>query len=149
LSTIRYAELFSFNFPSLAGILCVGYFLHPSVISITKNAKNPDNNVRDVTIGYFMAFACFSIVGAFGYFGFKGTAFDQYFITNNTRELNQNCLNMFESTNPVAFVVRLIVFAMLFTTFPLVNVFLKSNMMNLCFYTQDVNNFKFHMESTL
>ena len=135
-SNVRDAELFSDNFASLAGILCVGYCLHASVTSITKNAKNPDKNVRDVAIGYFMSFGCFVVVGVFGYFGFKGIDFDHYYIDNDTTEINQvssitnfyqNCLNMFDSTNPVAFLVRLIVFLMLFTTYPLINVFLKSN----------------------
>lgn len=145
----RDVEYFSSNFASLAGILCVGYFLHPAVTSITKNAKYPEKNVRDVTIGYVMAFVCLTVVGVFGYFGFKGVTFTGYYVTNKTTEINQNCLNMFESTNPVAFAVRLVVFFMLFTTFPLVNVFLKSNILNLSFFTQNVDNLRFHSISTL
>jgi len=36
-TTIRSVEMFSYGFPSLAGVLCVGFFLHPASIPILKN----------------------------------------------------------------------------------------------------------------
>jgi hypothetical protein len=40
--------MFSNNFSTLAGMLGIGYFLHTVSIPITRNAKNPQNNERDV-----------------------------------------------------------------------------------------------------
>lgn len=36
-SKVREIEMFAYGFPSLAGVLCVGFFLHPASIPILKN----------------------------------------------------------------------------------------------------------------
>jgi hypothetical protein len=54
------------------GILGGGYFLHNIMLPIVKNARHPENNMRDVLIGYFMVYISYSICGTLGYFGFTG-----------------------------------------------------------------------------
>ena len=63
------------GFSSLAGILCLAYFLHGLGHMITRNAKNPANNVRDIGIGYFLTFLTYAAIGIFGYYGFAGSIF--------------------------------------------------------------------------
>jgi hypothetical protein len=69
---IRPYALFSSGFPSLAGALCVGYFLHPVAIPIMKNNANQKNNSRDLFFAYLLVFSFSCLVGTFGYFGFSG-----------------------------------------------------------------------------
>ena len=40
--------------------------------------------------------------------------------------IDQDCINMFETTNPLAFIMRIALFCLLFCCFPLVNHFLRS-----------------------
>jgi len=109
-----------------------------------RSAKHPEKNTRDLFIGYLLVFVSYSICGALGYFGFLGTKFTPYFV-NVTKKCNagacpsgtslglidQNCLNMFAYTDVAAFILRLAIFFLLFSTYPLVNFFLKNILLNL------------------
>jgi sodium-coupled neutral amino acid transporter 9 len=124
--SIRPISLFALGFPSLAGVLCVGYFLHPCSLSIVKNNENQKNNSRDLLIAYMIVFTFFCLVGVFGYFGFEGTYFDHYYRENPSEYIiNQNCLNMFKATDPIGFLLRFLLFLFLCSSFPLVNHLLK------------------------
>jgi hypothetical protein len=81
-NNVRPLELAAYGFPSLAGVLCVGFFLHPAAIPILKNNARQEKNNRDLFIAYFVVFAFFSLVGVFGYFGFKGVYFDSFYKLN-------------------------------------------------------------------
>jgi len=63
-------NLFSQNYPPLLGILGGGYFLHVITLPIIKNAKKPEDNAKNVFIGYFLTFLSYTLCGIFGYFGF-------------------------------------------------------------------------------
>jgi hypothetical protein len=63
-------NLFSQNYPPLLGILGGGYFLHVITLPIIKNAKKPEDNAKNVFIGYFLTFLSYNLCGIFGYFGF-------------------------------------------------------------------------------
>jgi len=71
-----YIEFFAkYNFSSLAGSLTLGYLIHNICMPIVKNAKRPENNIRDVVIGYVLVFFSYTLVGVLGYFGFKSIQF--------------------------------------------------------------------------
>ena len=76
----RTISLINSNFSPIAGILCAGYFLHTCSVPIMRSAKTPENNYRDLFISYVMVFISYAVVGAFGYIGFIGTQFSQYFV---------------------------------------------------------------------
>ncbi len=63
------------EFNHLAGILCVGFFLHTVSMPILKSNKNQKNNIRDLTIGYLCVLLSYVICGVMGYIGFVGYAF--------------------------------------------------------------------------
>lgn len=63
------------GFGSLMGILGGGYYLHNITLPIIKNNRNPENNVRDVFIGYLLVFFTYALCGTLGYFGFSGYYF--------------------------------------------------------------------------
>jgi sodium-coupled neutral amino acid transporter 9 len=68
-----YIKLFSGNFAPLMGILGGGYYLHNITLPIIKNSAKPENNARDVFIGYLLVFISYTLCGLMGYFGFSGT----------------------------------------------------------------------------
>lgn len=92
------------------GILGGGYYLHNITLPIIRNSKNPENNVRDVFIGYFLVFLSYSLCGIMGYFGFSGTYFT---VTLGKKEILSNCLLMLPSTNVFATIIRFCTFGQL------------------------------------
>lgn len=58
------------------GILGGGFYFHNISLPVIRNAKNPENNVRDVCIGYFMVFMTYWLCGILGYYGFVGETFE-------------------------------------------------------------------------
>jgi len=77
----RTLVLFNSNFGPLAGILCAGYYLHTCALPIIRSSRNPEKNIRDIFIGYFLVFISYVICGIMGYVGFMGYEFKNYFIS--------------------------------------------------------------------
>jgi uncharacterized BrkB/YihY/UPF0761 family membrane protein len=100
-------KLFSHDFPPLLGILSGGYFLHFITLPIIKNAKNPEDNAKNVFIGYFLTFLSYTVCGILGYFGFSGTYFTSM---QNYHGFLSNCLLMFPPGDIVATVIRFCTF---------------------------------------
>ena len=79
-SNKRILVMMNVNFPPLLGILCTGYFLHTCALPIVRSSKNPDKIGRDMFVGYLLVFISYVVVGTFGYIGFIGTYFKDYFV---------------------------------------------------------------------
>jgi solute carrier family 38 (sodium-coupled neutral amino acid transporter), member 9 len=124
--------LFSTNFASLAGVLGIAYFLHPVTIPIVRANKHQEFNTRDVSLGYFYVYLTYLIIGLFGYIGFSGSYFRPYLETFNY-VINQNCLKMFEKTDVIAVVLRLLVFALNFTGVPILTHFVRGSLIKVIF----------------
>ena len=103
-------KLFNGSFGPLMGILGGGYYLHNITLPIIKNSAKPENNVRDVFIGYFLVYLSYSVCGVMGYFGFSGTYFTD---TLGEKEIKSNCLLMLPSTNVLATIIRFCTFCQL------------------------------------
>ena len=88
-------------------------------------------------------FLSYLIIGALGYYGMMGTLFNNYFIremlSEHSGQINQNCLDMFQYSSVLAFVVRLAIFMLLFSTYPMLNLFLRTHLLNLLFQNREVN----------
>lgn len=146
---IRPIALASAGFPSLAGVLCVGFFLHPASVPILKKNANQEKTNRDLFLAYLVVFVFFALVGVFGYFGFKGVYFDHYYKKEGEYVINQNCLNMFSATDPIGFLLRALFFLMLCCTFPLVNHILKTMVITLIWGSKEVSKATFTAVSTI
>jgi hypothetical protein len=99
---------FNSSFGPLMGILGGGYYLHNITLPIVRNAAKPENNVRDVFLGYFLVFLSYVICGLFGLYGFSG-----YYFTHGDpkqTEILSNCLLMFSPSNVFAIIIRFCVF---------------------------------------
>lgn len=97
----------------------LGYYLHNCSLPIVRAAKNPEKSHRDVFIGYLLVFLTYAVLGTLGYIGFTGYKFESY-----KGEIDQNCLNMFNYAEVGAFILRLAIFMLLFSGYPLVHYFL-------------------------
>jgi amino acid transporter len=116
------------NFSPLAGILGLGYFLHTCSLPITRSAAKPENNPRDMFLGYLFVFISYIVIGSCGYIGFIGTDFTDYYVnheaTATAGQIAQNCLLMFDYLDVAAFVLRSAIFLLIFSGYPLVHFFL-------------------------
>lgn len=130
----RTLVLYNSKFSPLAGILCAGYFLHTCSLSIIRTAKFPEKANRDIFIGYCLVFVSYITVGTLGYIGFIGTDFRDYYVSPDPKTLiDENCLNMFKYSSVPAFVLRIAIFFLLFSSYPLLCHFLRTIIFNLFF----------------
>jgi hypothetical protein len=107
-------KLASSGFAPLMGILGGGFYFHNVSLPVIQNASDPSKSLRDLKIGYFLVFLTYAFCGSLGYLGFSGASFqDQSSDTSVTIE--QNCLNMFSTTDRLATFIRLCIFFQLMT----------------------------------
>ena len=76
----RILLLFNLNFAPLAGDLCTGYFLHTCALPVLRASAQPEKSSRDLFLGYLLVFFSYTAVGVFGYIGFMGYNFKEYFL---------------------------------------------------------------------
>ena len=98
------------------GVLAGGYYCHNISLSILQGSKNPENNIRDVFLGYLACFLTYVVCGTAGYYGFTGSHFE---VKLNDPELkgliSQNSLDMFSATSNIATFIRFCAFCQLLT----------------------------------
>jgi len=70
-----WVEIVGSHFAVLMGILGGGFYFHNISLPVIRNSKNPENNERDVFIGYFLVFLTYCFAGVLGYYGFVGETF--------------------------------------------------------------------------
>ena len=118
---MAYIALFSTPFAPLMGTLGGGFYFHNISLSVIRNARNPENNIRDVFLGYFATFMTYVLCGVLGYYGFTGSAFESKLADPALEGLiSQNSLDMFGVTNNIATFIRFCAFAQLLTVNALV-----------------------------
>ena len=107
-----YINLASTNYPPLMGILGGGFYFHNISLPVIRNARNPEKNVRNILLGYFLVFITYVLCGTLGYFGFVGMAFEAM-NPMGPKGIEQNCLNMFTPTSTLGTFMRVFVFLQL------------------------------------
>ena len=112
-SYLAYLTLASTSFPPLMGILGGGFYFHNISLPVIRNAKNPENNIRDVMIGYVLVLLTYTLIGVLGYLGFTGSAFEGQ-NPMGPNGIQQDCLNMFSSTSKLGTFMRSCAFLQLF-----------------------------------
>jgi hypothetical protein len=75
---IKSIGLINSNPAPLAGVLAIGYFMHPLVIPVIRRTSVEKNYERDVSYGYTLIFLSYFLVGLFGFFGFQGNYFNEF-----------------------------------------------------------------------
>lgn len=125
--------MFNSNFAPLAGMLGIGFFLHPIALPIVRSNRNQRNNERDVFLGYLFTFLSYLVIAIFGYIGFSGSYFTEYALRAEgfNRPIAQNCITMYEPTDNLAFFMRIMLFFLVFFSFPILIHFLRSSILKL------------------
>jgi hypothetical protein len=72
---VAYIGMANATFPPLMGILGGGFYFHNISLPVIRNSQHPENNARDVFIGYLAVFLCYVLCGTLGYYGFVGVKF--------------------------------------------------------------------------
>jgi len=140
---VRTLVLMTPNVGPLAGIFGLGYFLHTVSLPIVRSAARPEKTDRDIFLGYFFVFISYLLLGTLGYIGFVGVNFTDYFEgkegTATDGQIDQNCLSMFSYTEVPAFILRLAVFLLIFSGYPLLHFFLRASLVKLFFSGREVS----------
>jgi len=68
---VVYLVLLQSGYSSLVGILGGGFYLHNISLPIYRNSKNPENNVRDMFLGFLVVALSYIICGVLGSIGFS------------------------------------------------------------------------------
>ncbi|XP_053304023.1 sodium-coupled neutral amino acid transporter 9 [Spea bombifrons] len=103
---------FRTSFPQLTGILTLAFFIHNCVITLLKNNRNPDNNVRDLSIAYLLVGFTYIYVGIMVFASFPSPPL--------TKEcIQQNFLDNFPSSDILAFIARIFLLFQMMTVYPL------------------------------
>ena len=126
------------------GILGGGYYFHNISLSVCRNSRNPENNVRDVFLGYLATFITYVLCGTMGYFGFTGSHFATKIFEEKDLEgsIAQNSLDMFATTSILATIIRFCAFAQLLTVNALLISLERSQILLLATGTQDAGSTK-------
>lgn len=67
---LEYVPLAKVTFPALTGTLTLSYFIHNCVLSILRNQEQPENNVRDLSIGYLLVASTYVFIAVMFYAAF-------------------------------------------------------------------------------
>jgi sodium-coupled neutral amino acid transporter 9 len=127
-------SLVGLGFLKMLGILSLSFFIHNAISIIMKNNAQPQHNNRDLFLGYLSVGLSYSIIGLFGYFGFRGNGFPQ-------GEISQNVMTMWASDNAFAFVMRCIIVVQMITVYPLIGFIVRTQLLGY-FFGSDFPNRK-------
>nr|CAD7442682.1 unnamed protein product [Timema bartmani] len=92
----HFTPIFQFGFPALSGMLSMALSSHVTIITVMRNNKRQDKNIRDLQIGYFLGAFTYLYIGILFYISFPGPK----------HCIKDNLLNNFKVTDPMACVGR-------------------------------------------
>ncbi|KAM5332000.1 neutral amino acid transporter 9 [Glossophaga mutica] len=101
-----------FQFPQLTGVLTLAFFIHNCAITLLKNNKNQENNVRDLSIAYLLVTLTYLYIGVLVFASFPSPPLPKDCI-------EQNFLDNFPSSDVLSFVARIFLLFQMVTVYPL------------------------------
>jgi sodium-coupled neutral amino acid transporter 9 len=100
--------IFASQFNHLVGILGGGFYLHNISLPIYRNSKKPENNVRDIFIGFLVVCLSYIVCGVLGTYGFTSKH-----MFGPDVKIEENFLNQFDPKNLFAIFMRCCCFCQL------------------------------------
>ncbi|XP_041519366.1 sodium-coupled neutral amino acid transporter 9 [Microtus oregoni] len=101
-----------FEFPQLTGVLTLAFFIHNCIITLMKNNKNQENNVRDLCIAYMLVTLTYLYIGFLVFASFPSPPLSKDCI-------EQNFLDNFPSGDILSFIARIFLLFQMMTVYPL------------------------------
>ena len=106
----RVLSMWGANFAPLAGVLNMSYYLHTAAVPVIRTTNCPDRKYKDLAGGYIACMVAHLVTGVFGYVGFAGYRFRDYYAGDPAlgqpphTTMDENLDNMFayDSKRPVA-----------------------------------------------
>lgn len=123
-------ELFKVRFGWLSGVLTASFVLHNALINITRTQRNPENNLRDLSLGFVAVVISYLLVGSLCYVAFQHS---DLMIQHGFRE---DFLSNFPLTNIGAIIARIALVLHLFTAFPIMCAILRIQFFGMLWKSQ-------------
>lgn len=101
-----------FQFPQLTGVLTLAFFIHNCIITLLKNNKNQENNVRDLSIAYMLVTLTYLYIGVLVFASFPSPPLSKDCI-------EQNFLDNYPSSDILSFIARIFLLFQMMTVYPL------------------------------
>ncbi|CAO2592593.1 Sodium-coupled neutral amino acid transporter 9 [Lemmus lemmus] len=101
-----------FEFPQLTGVLTLAFFIHNCIITLLKNNKNQENNVRDLCVAYMLVTLTYLYIGFLVFASFPSPPLSKDCI-------EQNFLDNFPSGDTLSFIARIFLLFQMMTVYPL------------------------------
>lgn len=125
-TTQFYVPEFRLIFPQLTGVLTLAFFIHNCIITLMKNNKNQENNVRDLSVAYFLVGMTYLYVGVLIFAAFPSPPLYKECI-------EANFLDNFPSSDVMVFVARTCLLFQMVTVYPLLGYLVRVQMMGQIF----------------
>ncbi|XP_061555059.1 neutral amino acid transporter 9 isoform X2 [Phycodurus eques] len=113
-------------FPQLTGVLTLAFFIHNCIITLMKNNKHQENNVRDLSVAYLLVGLTYLYVGVLIFATFPSPPLSKDCI-------EPNFLDNFSSGDVMVFVARTFLLFQMITVYPLLGYLVRVQMMGQIF----------------
>ena len=133
----RVLSMWGANFAPLAGVLNVSYYLHTAAVPVIRATNRPERKYKDLAWGYFACMVAHVVTGVFGYVGFAGYTFRDYYAGNaalgqpSHTIMDENLDNMFAYDSTAACCLKLSVTIWMLTGYPVWSHFLMGSICKL------------------
>lgn len=125
-STELFLPEFRLLFPQLTGVLTLAFFIHNCIITLMKNNKNQENNVRDLSVAYLLVGLTYLYVGVMIFAAFPSPPLSKDCI-------EPNFLDNFSSSDVSVFIARAFLLFQMTTVYPLLGYLVRVQLMSqLC-----------------
>ncbi|KAK3522139.1 hypothetical protein QTP70_026956 [Hemibagrus guttatus] len=128
-STDFFVPEFRILCPQLTGVLTLAFFIHNCIITLMKNNKNQENNVRDLSLAYLLVGLTYLYVGVMIFASFPSPPLSKDCI-------EPNFLDNFPSSDIMVFVARACLLFQMTTVYPLLGYLVRVQLMNHLFGDQ-------------
>lgn len=112
--------------PQLTGVLTLAFFIHNCIITLMKNNRNQENNVRDLSVAYLLVGVTYLYVGVLIFAAFPSPPLSKDCI-------EPNFLDNFPSSDVMVFVARAFLLFQMITVYPLLGYLVRVQMMGQIF----------------
>uniref|UniRef100_A0A4W4H724 Neutral amino acid transporter 9 n=1 Tax=Electrophorus electricus TaxID=8005 RepID=A0A4W4H724_ELEEL len=117
---------FRLLFPQLTGVLTLAFFIHNCIITLMKNNRNQENNVRDLSLAYLLVGLTYLYVGVMIFAAFPSPPLSKECI-------EPNFLDNFPSSDVMVFVARAFLLFQMMSVYPLLGYLVRVQLMGQLF----------------
>ncbi|KAM4615470.1 neutral amino acid transporter 9 isoform 1-T2 [Polymixia lowei] len=125
-STQFYVAEFRLLFPQLTGVLTLAFFIHNCIITLMKNNRHQENNVRDLSVAYLLVGLTYLYVGVLIFAAFPAPLLSKDCI-------EPNFLDNFPSSDVLVFVARTCLLFQMTSVYPLLGYLVRVQIMGQIF----------------